>query len=338
MIVVLKKNISGRQLEALRKKLNAKSVDGAPVLLREGEKILLSEKDVRLADEISGWPGVERVLTEQPPYSLASRASHPSDTVVPVGKVNIGGGRFVMIAGPCAVESEEQIRRIARKVADAGADILRAGAFKPRTSPYSFQGLGAEGLRMLVEAGRDCGLPVVSEITEISCLELFRDVDMIQVGARNMQNFELLKELGRCGKPILLKRSPASTLTELLLAAEYILSGGNGKVVLCERGIRTFETECRNTFDVTAIPLLKEMSHLPVLADPSHATGRAALVRPVALSAAVSGADGLMIEVHDAPEWAESDGAQALTPTEFGALKTAVGGVLPFAVDKEAEA
>lgn len=240
--------------------------------------------------------------------------------VVSVGDVKIGGDGFCLIAGPCSVENREQLLQVAQKVKAAGADILRGGAFKPRTSPYEFHGLGAEGIRLLLDAKKEVGLPVVTEITNERQLDLFADIDIIQVGARNMQNFDLLRELGRANKPVLLKRGLANTLTELLMSAEYILSEGNPNVILCERGIRTFECDTRNTLDLTAVPLLHEMSRLPVLVDPSHATGRAALVPPMALAAAACGANGVMIEVHNDPEHALCDGAQSLRPEEFSAL------------------
>ena len=264
-------------------------------------------------------PGGEVLVLEGETFRLAARTGHPEDTVVSVGKARIGQD-FCLIAGPCAVESSEQVTSIARQVSAAGAQLLRGGAFKPRTSPYTFGGLGAEGLELLCRAGRETGLPVVSEITDPRQLPLFREVDVLQVGARNMQNFELLRELGRQEKPVLLKRSFGATVTELLQAAEYILAGGNERVILCERGIRTFETDSRATLDVAGIAALKEQSHLPVLADPSHAAGRRELVAPLALAAAAAGADGLMFEVHDRPEEALSDGRQALTCGEFARL------------------
>ena len=243
-----------------------------------------------------------------------------SRAVVQAGSVSVGGGGFCVAAGPCAVESREQIISAAMKVKSAGADVLRGGAFKPRTSPYSFQGLGKEALDWLLEAGRLSGLPVVSELTDIGHLELFADVDVIQVGARNMQNFELLRELGHTRKPILLKRGLANTLRELLLSAEYIMSGGNERIILCERGIRTFETATRYTLDLSAVPVLRAETRLPVIVDPSHATGRAALVPSMALAAAASGADGVLLEVHPDPANALCDGTQALTPEEFAGL------------------
>jgi len=244
--------------------------------------------------------------------------------VVNISDIKIGDGNFQIIAGPCLVESKEQICAIAKEVKKSGASMLRGGAFKPRTSPYAFQGLGEEGIKLLLEAKRETGLPVVTEITDISHLHFFDGVDMIQVGARNMQNFELLKELGKQNKPVLLKRGLSSTLEELLLSAEYILSGGNKNVILCERGIRTFETATRNTLDLSAIPLLKSMSPLPVIVDPSHATGISSLVKPMSLAAVAAGSDGLMIEVHTDPKNALCDGAQSLTPEAFNDLTRSI--------------
>ncbi len=240
--------------------------------------------------------------------------------MVDVGGAKIGGGHFMMIAGPCSVENHDQILSVARDVKKSGANMLRGGAFKPRTSPYAFQGLHAKGIDLLLEAKRETGLPIVTEIMDVATLPLFEDVDVIQVGARNMQNFELLKELGMTKKPILLKRGLANTIQELLMSAEYIMAGGNPNVILCERGIRTFETATRNTLDLSAVPMLHELSHLPVIVDPSHATGIARLVAPMALAGAASGADGLMIEVHNDPIHALCDGAQSLTPAQFALL------------------
>jgi 3-deoxy-7-phosphoheptulonate synthase len=250
-------------------------------------------------------------------FKSANRKFHPDDSVITVDSAKIGGGNFAMIAGPCSVESEEQIIEIAKEVKLAGATMLRGGAFKPRTSPYAFQGLRDEGIRLLLMAKKETGLPIVTEIMDLSHLPLFEDVDVIQVGARNMQNFELLKELGKTNKPILLKRGLAATMEELLMSAEYIMAGGNNNVMLCERGIRTFEHYTRNTMDISAIALLKEKTHLPVIADPSHAAGMARMVRPLALAAVAAGADGLMIEVHNDPAHALCDGPQALRPEEF---------------------
>ena len=263
---------------------------------------------------------MEDVKRVQEPYKNANRKFHPEDTVIQVGNTQIGGGNLTIMAGPCSVESEEQIIAVASAVKASGANILRGGAFKPRTSPYAFQGMGGEGIRLLLEAKRETGLPIVTEIMNISTLELFADVDIIQVGARNMQNFDLLKELGKTHKPILLKRGLANTLQELLMSAEYIMSEGNENVILCERGIRTFETYTRNTLDLSAIPVLHELSHLPVIVDPSHATGKSRLVPPMAAAAAAAGADGLIIEVHNNPACALCDGAQSLTPDQFDEL------------------
>lgn len=253
-------------------------------------------------------------------YRCCNRIHNPEDIIVKIGSAEIGGGHFCMIAGPCSVESEEQIVGIANEVKKAGADLLRGGAFKPRTSPYDFAGLKAEGLRLLSIAKKETGLPIVSEIMSPRDLELFEDVDVLQVGARNMQNFELLNELGMIHKPILLKRGPGNTVNELLMSAEYIMSKGNRQVILCERGIRTFCEHTRNTLDLSAVPLLKELSCLPVIVDPSHATGISRLVPPMALAAVAGGADGLMIEVHNDPEKALCDGPQALRPEEYAAV------------------
>ena len=317
MFILTEKNQAAAVQQALRQRLEGTGVTvahpGGEVLVLEGETFRLDGESLRLL------PGVRAVQRLAEPYPLAARTGHPADTVVSVGKARIGQD-FCLIAGPCAVESSEQVTSIARQVSAAGAQLLRGGAFKPRTSPYTFGGLGAGGLELLCRAGRETGLPVVSEITDPRQLSLFREVDVLQVGARNMQNFELLRELGRQEKPVLLKRSFGATVTELLQAAEYILAGGNERVILCERGIRTFEADSRATLDVAGIAALKEQSHLPVLADPSHAAGRRELVAPLALAAAAAGADGLMIEVHDRPEEALSDGRQALTCGEFARL------------------
>ncbi|MDR2900757.1 MAG: 3-deoxy-7-phosphoheptulonate synthase, partial [Treponema sp.] len=268
---------------------------------------------------------VEKVIRVQEPFKKANRLFHPEDTRIDVtgsdGKVrSVGGGILAVMAGPCSVESREQITFVAQQVKASGAGFLRGGAFKPRTSPYSFQGLGCEGLDLLLEAKKETGLPIVSELMTIQQLEVFEDVDIIQVGARNMQNFNLLRELGHCRKPILLKRGLASTLTELLMAAEYIMAGGNEQVILCERGIRSFDSSTRNVLDLIAVPILKKKSHLPVIVDPSHATGIRWLVPSMAKAAVAAGADGLIIEVHNNPEAALCDGEQSLTPTEFDDL------------------
>ena len=267
---------------------------------------------------------VETVKRVSEPFKQANRKFHPQDSIVEVGSARIGGGYFAMIAGPCSVESEEQIIEVAQAVKASGATMLRGGAFKPRTSPYAFQGMKGEGIRLLLKAKEATGLPIVTELMTISTLDLFADVDVIQVGARNMQNFDLLKELGKTRKPILLKRGLANTIQELLMSAEYIMSEGNENVILCERGIRTFETATRNTLDLSAVAVLHNLSHLPVVVDPSHATGKAELVAPMAYAAAAAGADGIMVEVHNNPACALCDGAQSLTPPQFDELNRKV--------------
>ena len=281
------------------------------------------------SDLIRGLDIVENVKRVSEPYKNANRKFHPQDSVIQVGadKRLVGGGHFAMIAGPCSVESEEQIISVAQSVKAAGATMLRGGAFKPRTSPYAFQGLKADGIELLLKAKRATGLPIVTEIMNANHLPLFEDVDVIQVGARNMQNFELLKELGHTRKPILLKRGLANTLQELLMSAEYIMAGGNENVILCERGIRTFETATRNTLDLSAVAALHEMTHLPVIVDPSHATGVARYVKPMAMAAAACGADGLIIEVHNDPPHALCDGAQSLRPEQFVEVSKAVNAI-----------
>ena len=267
---------------------------------------------------------VETVMRISEPFKSANRKFHPDNTVVDVSGVKIGDGHFATIAGPCSVESREQVLEVAEGVKAAGALLLRGGAFKPRTSPYDFQGLKADGIALLEEAKAATGMPIVTEIMNANHLPLFENVDLIQVGARNMQNFELLKELGRIRKPILLKRGLASTMKEWLMSAEYIMAGGNEQIILCERGIRTYETYTRNTLDLSAVPMLKELTHLPVIVDPSHACGISRLVRPMALAAAAAGADGLMIEVHNNPAKAMCDGAQSLTPAQFADVMSGV--------------
>ena len=318
MVVVIKKGTDEHQLGALVDWLHSMDIsvhrsEGAydTVLGLIGDT---SRVDI---DLIEGLGIVDSVTRISEPYKNANRKFHPDDTVIDVCGNKIGGGSLEFLAGPCSVESPQQIAEIARDVKAAGAAFLRGGAFKPRTSPYAFQGMRAEGLELLKIAREQTGMPIVTEIMDLSHLDLFADVDVIQVGARNMQNFELLKELGHTDKPILLKRGLSATMEELLMSAEYIMAGGNSKVILCERGIRTFEKYTRNTFDVSAIPLLKEKTHLPVIADPSHAAGIARLVEPLALSAVAAGADGIMIEVHNDPAHALCDGPQALTAPQF---------------------
>ncbi len=267
---------------------------------------------------------VEKVARITEPFKSANRKFHPEDTKLKIGNTACGAGSFAVIAGPCSVENKEQIEEVAKRVKAAGATMLRGGAFKPRTSPYDFQGMKAEGIELLLEAKKATGLPIVTEIMNANHLPLFEEVDVIQVGARNMQNFELLKELGKTKKTILLKRGLANTMKELLMSAEYIMAGGNENIILCERGVRTFETYTRNTLDLSAVPVLHNLTHLPVIVDPSHATGYAKLVQPMALAATACGADGLMIEVHNQPSKALCDGAQSLTPDQFDALMNQV--------------
>ena len=273
-----------------------------------------SKLDVELIESLDIVESVKRVSD---PFKKANRKFHPENSIVPVGNTSVGGDVFAMIAGPCSVESEEQIIEVANAVKAAGATMLRGGAFKPRTSPYDFQGMRAEGIELLLEAKKATGLPIVTEIMNANHIPLFEEVDVIQVGARNMQNFELLKELGKTNKPILLKRGLANTIKEWLMSAEYIMAGGNENVILCERGIRTYETYTRNTLDLSAVPLLRGLTHLPIVVDPSHATGVSKLVLPMACAATAAGADGLMIEVHNNPAKALCDGAQSLTPAQF---------------------
>ena len=278
-------------------------------------------------DLIASLGIVDSVKRVSDPFKCCNRKFHPEDTVVSVGETKIGAGHFAMIAGPCSVESEEQIVTVAKAVKAAGATLLRGGAFKPRTSPYDFQGLKAEGIELLKIARKETGLPIVTEIMSVEHLPLFEDVDVIQVGARNMQNFDLLRKLGQLRKPILLKRGLANTLKELLMSAEYIMAGGNEQVILCERGIRTFDDYTRNTLDLAAVPMLRQLTHLPIIVDPSHATGRAGLVLPMALASAACGADGLIIEVHNDPMHALCDGAQSLRPEEYATLARKVQAV-----------
>ncbi len=326
MIVILKRNPEPAQLDRLRTWLEARNVTIHPTIGMNqtiwGLVGDTSHLDINLIAALDVVDDVKRV---QEPYKNANRKFHPEDSAIKVGQTQIGGGTLTLIAGPCSVESEEQIVGIAKAVKKSGATMLRGGAFKPRTSPYSFQGLRAEGIRLLSIAKKETGLPIVTEIMDASQLEFFDDVDVIQVGARNMQNFELLKVLGELKKPILLKRGLSATYEELLMSAEYIMAGGNENVILCERGIRTFETYTRNTMDISAVPVLKQLSHLPVLVDPSHAAGKYKLVPPLAKAALAAGADGLLIEVHNDPEHALSDGPQSLRPEAFDKLAAQLG-------------
>ena len=321
MIVILKHNVTDEKRDRLIDWLKSRNL-GVHVSVGAYHTVLGLIGDTASIDMdlIASLDIVESVKRVSDPFKCCNRKFHPEDTVVTVGEAKIGGGHFAVIAGPCSVESEEQIVGVAKAVKQAGAQLLRGGAFKPRTSPYAFQGLQADGLELLKIARQETGLPIVTEIMSVSTIDLFEDVDVIQVGARNMQNFDLLKELGRLNKPILLKRGLANTMKELLMSAEYIMASGNEQVILCERGIRTFETYTRNTLDLSAVPMLHDLSHLPVVVDPSHATGIARLVGPMALAGTAAGADALMIEVHNDPIHALSDGAQSLTPEQFAAL------------------
>lgn len=328
MIIILKENSTQKDCDALISMLgeNGVKVSGINgvkhnILGLVGDT---SKLDIEL---INAQPVVERVQRVQEPYKACNRQFHPDDTIVDCGGVKIGGNHIQIIAGPCSVENEDQILSTAEAVKKAGATMLRGGAFKPRTSPYSFQGLKDEGIKLLLKAKAATGLPIVTEIMSAEHLDLFANVDVIQVGARNMQNFELLKQLGKCNKPILLKRGLSSTMEELLMSAEYIMSGGNNNVILCERGIRTYETYTRNTLDLSAVPLLHQRSHLPVVVDPSHATGIVSLIEPMSLAAIAAGADALEIEVHCNPSKALSDGAQQLRPEQF---ETIMGKIKPM--------
>ena len=325
MIIILKKGTAPQKVNEMvshfeQMNFQVQEIRGVheTILGLIGDTSRLDTEDIKSMDSVAE---VKRI---QEPYKNANRKFHPDDTVIDVCGRKIGGGHFQVIAGPCSVESREQMVEVAKAVKASGAGLMRGGAFKPRTSPYSFQGLREQGLEYLLEAKKASGLPIVTEIMSIDHLPLFENVDIIQVGARNMQNFELLKELGKVNKPILLKHGLANTIEELLMSAEYIMAGGNKQVILCERGIRTFETATRNTLDISAIPIIKKQSHLPVIIDPSHATGVASLVRPMALAAVAAGADGLMIEVHNDPAHAKSDGAQSLTPEAFEEVAAAV--------------
>ncbi|MBO7683198.1 MAG: 3-deoxy-7-phosphoheptulonate synthase [Kiritimatiellae bacterium] len=321
MIIILKKDADATQVENLKALLRSRNIT-PNVSEGQHETIVGCVGDIVHVDPglIEALDCVEKVQRIQEPYKAANRKFHPDDTVVDCSGVKVGGGAFSVIAGPCSVESEEQLVGIARAVKAAGATMLRGGAFKPRTSPYAFQGLGAEGIRLLSVAKRETGLPIVTELMDFADIECFNDVDVIQIGARNMQNFNLLKEVGsHTRKPVLLKRGMSATIQELLMSAEYVMSSGNPNVILCERGIRTFETALRNTLDLGVVTLLHRLSHLPVVIDPSHATGHAYMVDSVSVAAAAIGADGLMIEVHNDPPHAKCDGAQSQTPEMFAA-------------------
>lgn len=329
MVVILKNNVEKEQTKQLIDWLEGLGLGVHPVSGQYQTILgLLGDTSKVDIDMVKGLEIVDDVKRISEPYKNANRKFHPDDTVIDINGVKVGGGSFCYIAGPCSIESPEQISSIAKDVKAAGATLLRGGAFKPRTSPYAFQGMRGEGIELLLQAKQATGLPIVTEIMDASHLPLFENVDVVQVGARNMQNFELLKALGKTDKVVLLKRGLSSTLQELLMSAEYIMAGGNEKVILCERGIRTFETATRNTLDLSAVPMLKSMTHLPVIIDPSHATGIAKLVKPMAMAAAAAGADGLMIEVHNNPEKALCDGPQSLTPDAFADVVKSVNKIL----------
>ena len=323
MVVIMKPEFTGKELEHA---ISAMEAGGVKVMVSTGSEttILGAEGDASRLDEeaLAQLPGVERVMRVSEPFKKANRKYHPDDSVIDLGGgVKVGGNRLAVIAGPCSVESEEQMVGVAQAVKAAGASAMRGGAYKPRTSPYAFQGKGIEGIRLLLEAKAATGMPIVTELMSADQLPMFEEaVDVIQIGARNMQNFDLLKKVGRTHKPVLLKRGLSSTVEEWLMSAEYIMAGGNQDVILCERGIRTFETYTRNTLDLSAVLAVKKLSHLPVVVDPSHACGKAWMVERMSMAAIAAGADGLIIEVHNDPPHALCDGAQSITPAQFEAL------------------
>lgn len=336
MIIVMKPNASRESIEKIKKEVENMDVK---VHETQGKQYcvlgLVGDTSKIDSDQFEADDNVEKVVPVQEPYKKANRLFHPLDSVISIGSEKVGGNRISVIAGPCSVESEEQIIEIAKNVKKSGANFLRGGAFKPRTSPYSFQGMGLDGLELLKIARKETGLPIVTEIMSVGLVDKFvEDVDLIQVGARNMQNFDLLKELGKTNKPILLKRGLSATIEEFLMSAEYIMAGGNENVILCERGIRTFETYTRNTLDLSIVPIIKKLSHLPIIIDPSHAAGLWWIVEPLAKAAIAVGADGLMIEVHNDPAKALSDGAQSLKPEKFDSLMGELS-VMAKAVGKE---
>ena len=330
MIITIKRNQDKKQLNNLL--LWIKDL-GLQADISEGEHStvvgLVGDTSKVDIDLVKSLDIVENVTRISEPYKKANRKFHPEDTIIDVGGFKIGGKHFQIIAGPCSVESEKQVTAIAKAVKESGATILRGGAFKPRTSPYAFQGLGLDGLEILKKVKEETGMPIITELMNEKYLDEFADVDIIQIGARNMQNFDLLKAVGKVDRPVLLKRGLAATMEEWLMSAEYIMAGGNNKVILCERGIRTYETYTRNTLDLSAIPLMKEKTHLPIIVDPSHASGISRLVRPMSLAAVGAGADGLIIEVHNDPPHALCDGAQSLRPEQFDEVVKAIDVMLP---------
>ena len=336
MIIIVKQKHDEKQLNNLVKWIKNQGL-GVDLSVGSHSTILgvvgdTSKVDIDLVRSLDIVENVKRI---QEPFKCANRKFHPEDTIVDINGIKVGGNNFQIIAGPCSVESEKQIVEVAKAVKEAGATLLRGGAFKPRTSPYSFQGLRETGIDLLLKAKQETGMPIVTEIMSVRHLDLFKDVDVIQIGARDMQNFELLKEVGKMGKPVLLKRGMCNTIEEWLMSAEYIMSEGTKDIILCERGIRTFEPYTRNTLDLSAIPLLKELTHLPVIVDPSHASGLSRLVRPLSLASVGSGADGLMIEVHNDPKNALCDGAQSIKPDEFSEIIKNINVILPLCGKKE---
>ena len=335
MIIVIKQNHEQKQLDNLIKWVKQQGVE---VDLSVGSHSTIlglvcdtSKVDIDLVRSLDIVENVKRI---QEPFKCANRKFHPDDTIVDIKGHKFGGNNFQIIAGPCSIESEKQIIEVAKAVKKAGATVLRGGAYKPRTSPYAFQGLKESGLKLLLKAKEETGMPIVTEIMSVSHIDQFKDVDIIQIGARNMQNFELLKEVGKTNKPVLLKRGLANTIEEWLMSAEYIMSEGSKDIILCERGIRTFEPYTRNTLDLSAIPLLKELTHLPVVVDPSHASGLSRLVKPLSLASVGAGAHGLMIEVHNDPAHALCDGAQSIRPEQFAEIVEQIDVMLPL-VDKQ---
>ena len=331
MIIAIKNDSDKGQVDNLLKWIKSK---GVSVDISKGENTtvlgLVGDTSKIDIDLVRSMDIVENVTRVQEPYKCANRKFHPEDSIIDVSGFKFGGNNFQIIAGPCSIETEKQIIEVAEACKKAGANLLRGGAFKPRTSPYSFQGLRDEGLKLLLKAKEETGMPIVTEIMSVRHIDLFKDVDLVQIGARNMQNFELLKEVGKMNKPILLKRGLANTIEEWLMSAEYIMSEGNHNIILCERGIRTFEPLTRNTLDLSAIPLLKELTHLPVIVDPSHASGIARLVEPLSYAATTVGADGLMIEVHNNPQKALCDGAQSIKPEQFEKIVKNIDVLLPL--------
>jgi 3-deoxy-7-phosphoheptulonate synthase len=332
MIIVMRTGASKEQIETVIEKVHSYGLRTHPIYGVQKTVIgIVGDDKTRIVEKMQSMPGVEDIIPILQPYKFAGREAHPENTIIDLDGVSIGGEQAVVIAGPCAVEGEQQLLDIARSVKRSGARILRGGAYKPRTSPYSFQGLGEEALKYLAEARQESGLPIITEVTDPRNVELVcQYADILQVGARNMQNFVLLTEVGRSGHPVMMKRGPSSTVKDLLLAAEYVIIEGNRDIILCERGITTFETYTRNTLDLSSVPVIKQLSHLPVVVDPAHATGRTHLVEPMALAAIAAGADGIMVEVHPDPDTALCDAAQALTLEQFDSMMEKIRAIAPI--------